>query len=96
MDFIKNKIVLRTILGSIVPFIGLLLAHLVQKLSSGQFLNTTPNYALIVTIAFSIWPLNYLSLFIFFYVIESWIDRKIRVENPEKKYPTLLGTYAPV
>lgn len=94
MDFIKYKVLLRTIIGSIIPFCALGLAHLCQGISGKTFISTSPNYALYITIAFSLYPLNYISLKLLFSLIDFGINSKIRIDP--NSYPTLRGNYAPV
>ena len=84
MDFIKNKIVYRTILSSIGPiilystgFLGYKLLKATSMLDSSAEFTYGNSYAWLTILAFAIlYPLNQFSLWLFFKPIEFFIDRK--------------------
>lgn len=83
MDFIKNKVIVRSILSSLAPMmiysVGFIAYKILKSAPTGddQALTYGNAYAWYTILAFSIiYPLNQISLWLFFKPIETLIDKK--------------------
>ena len=101
IDFIKKKIVLRSVVSCIAPimlytggYIVLMVIYLTTSLVKEVPLYTNM-YAWLTILAFAVvYPLNQISLWLLFAPIEHIIDRKIKTDP--KKNPILKGNFAPI
>ena len=79
MEFIKNKVIKRTLLSSIVPLILYSLVYAASGIGHFSFNN---NYALITVLIFSVmYPFSQFSLWMLFAPIEAKFDRDLSNKN---------------
>ena len=83
MDFIKKKILLRTIVASIVPVTLYSLGFAVLKLANlvNQFDFQMKYFSLVpwsvIGIISALYPVNYVGLWLLFAPVEAWIHKKL-------------------
>lgn len=102
MDFVKNKVILRTFIASIPPItiysIGRALVKILKPtylspiVEASSYFNSTAWVVIFATAL--LYPISQVNLWMFFSPIESWLNKKLKVDN--SRNPFLRGNFKPI